>query len=191
VTLKGGPAFTLTVTGSSFVSSSTVRWNGGSRTTTFVSATQLTATILAADIASISGSSVMTPRTAKITVFTPAPGGGISSALSFTVTPVNPVPRLSTLAPRSGQQGGPAFTLTVTGTNFVPASVVQWNGSSRTTTFVSATQLTASIPASDLVTAGAAHVTVFTPAPGGGTSRARLYHHRRQLRARPLVDFAE
>jgi len=40
------------VTGSGVVPASTVRWNSSNRTTTFVSATQLTATILAADIAS-------------------------------------------------------------------------------------------------------------------------------------------
>jgi hypothetical protein len=165
--LQGGPAFTLTVTGSGFVPASTVRWNGSSRTTTFVSATQLTATILAADIASTG--------TPSITVFTPAPGGGTSSALAFTVTAVNPVPVLSTLAPSSALQGRPAFTLTVTGANFVPASVVQWNGGNRTTTFVSATQLTASIPASDLVAVGTPQVTVFTPAPGGGTSSALAF----------------
>jgi hypothetical protein len=66
--------------------------------------------------------------------------------------------------------GGPAFTLTVNGTNYVNASAVQWNGSSRTTTFVSGTQLTASISAADIVAAGTATVTVSNPAPGGGTS---------------------
>jgi hypothetical protein len=160
--LEGGPAFTLTVTGSGFVSASTVRWNGTNRTTTFVSATQLTAAIPASDL--------VAAGTAPVTVFSPAPGGGTSGAVAFTVTAVNPVPTLSTLAPSSALQGGPAFTLTVTGSNFVPASLVQWNGSSRTTTFVSATQLTAAIPASDLVAAGTAQVTVVTPAPGGGTS---------------------
>ena len=55
---------------------------------------------------------------------TATPGGGTSSALAFTVTAVNPVPTLSTLAPSSALQGGPAFTLTVTGSNFVAASVI-------------------------------------------------------------------
>jgi hypothetical protein len=47
---------------------------------------------------------------------------------------------------------------------------VRWNGSNRTTSYVSATQLTAQIAAADIATAGTAQVTVFTPAPGGGTS---------------------
>jgi hypothetical protein len=158
------------VTGSGFVSASTVRWNGSSRTTTFVSATQLTAAIPASDLAAAG--------TAQVTVFTPAPGGGTSSARSFTVTAGNPVPVLSTLAPSSAPRNGPAFTLTVTGSGFVPGSVVQWNGSSRTTTFISATQLTATILAADIasipgtIPPPTAQVTVFTPAPGGGTSSA-------------------
>src|SRR5262249_4251128 len=47
----GDAGFALTVNGSNFVSGSTVRWNGSDRATTFNSATNLTASILAADIA--------------------------------------------------------------------------------------------------------------------------------------------
>ena len=77
------------------------------------------------------------------------------------------------VAPGTVTAGGPAFTLTVTGSNFVNASRVRWNGVDRTTTVVSATQLTAAIPAGDIVAGGAAQVTVFNPSPGGGTSPAR------------------
>jgi len=38
----------------------------------------------------------------------------------------------------------------VTGHGFVSSDVVQWNGASRATSFLSATSLSASIPASDL-----------------------------------------
>src|SRR3970282_689284 len=132
------------------------------RTTTFISSTQLTAAIPASDLA--------TAGTAQVTVFNPAPGGGTSNATPFTIN--NPVPTITSLAPSSALAGDPAFTLTVNGTNFVSGSVVRWNGSDRTTTFLSSTQLTAAIPASDLATAGTAQVTVFNPAPGGGTSNA-------------------
>ena len=161
---SGGSAFTLTVTGSNFYSSSGVRWNGAARTTTFVSSTQLTAAVSAADIA--------TAGTASVTVFTPAPGGGTSGSLTFTINAPNPVPTLTTLSPNSATAGGAGFTLTATGSNFVASSVVRWNGTNRTTTFVSTTQLTAAISAADIATAGTAQVTVVTPAPGGGTSGA-------------------
>ena len=159
----GSAAFTLTVNGSNFINGSVVRWNGSSRTTTFVSATQLTAAITAADVAA--------QGTNTVTVFNPTPGGGTSGNLTFTVNAAsNPVPSATSLSPSSTPAGGPAFALTVNGTNFVATSVVRWNGSNRTTTLVSATQLTAAISASDIASQGTRTVTVFNPTPGGGTS---------------------
>jgi subtilisin len=81
-------------------------------------------------------------------------------------------PVLTSINPGSAPTGGAAFTLVATGNNFVAASVVRWNGADRPTTFVSSTQLSASIPATDLAVSGTAQVTVFSPAPGGGTSSA-------------------
>src|SRR5512139_2274392 len=158
-TAGSGP-FTLTVTGSNFVSGSVVRWNGVDRSTTYVSATQLTASILAGDVA--------TAGSFPVTVFNPAPGGGTSNAVSFTVVAPNPVPAVTSLSPSSATAGSGPFTLTVTGSNFVSGSVVRWNGVDRSTTYVSATQLTASILASDIAVTGTASVTVFSPTPGGG-----------------------
>jgi Galactose oxidase-like, Early set domain/Calx-beta domain len=159
----GGPAFTLTVNGSNFVSDSVVQWNGTVRTTTFVSATQLTAAIPASDIAAAG--------TAQVTVANP--GGGTSNALTFTINTGTPAPSLTTLSPNSRTAGGPAFTLTVNGSNFVSGSVVQWNGAARSTTFVSGTQLTAAIPAGDISAAGTAQVRVVNP--GGATSNALTF----------------
>src|SRR5215470_11415656 len=79
-------------------------------------------------------------------------GGGGSAG-----TP-NPVPSLTFLAPPTATAGGVAFT--VNGANFVSGAVVEWNGSDRTTTFLSATQVTAAINASDIAQAGKAQVTV-------------------------------
>ncbi len=157
---SGAAAFTLSATGSGFVSGAKVRWNGVDLTTTFVSATQLTASVPAANVASAG--------TASVVVFNPAPGGGTSAAQTFTIN--NPVPTLASLSPSSATSLGSAFTLTVNGTNFRSGSVVRWNGAARTTTFVSTTQLTASIPATDIQTAGTATVTVFNASPGGGVS---------------------
>jgi len=156
----GDPAFTLTVNGGGFATSSVVRWNGSARATTFVSGTQLQASIPASDVAAAG--------TAQVSVLTPAPGGGTSGNLPFTTA--NPVPSVLSLLPSSATAGDPAFTLTVNGSGFVNTSVVRWNGATRTTTFVSGTQLQASIPASDVAAAGAAQVSVLTAAPGGGTS---------------------
>jgi len=164
----GQPGLTLTVTGTNFVSGSVVQWNGASRPTTFVSATQLTAVISATDLATVG--------TAQVTAFSPAPGGGTSNPQTFTINaPSNPVPTTTALSPATAAVGGSGLTLTVTGTNFVSGSVVRWNGTDRPTTFGSATQLTAAISTADLATAGALPVTVFSPAPGGGTSNPQTF----------------
>jgi hypothetical protein len=170
----GSPGFTLTVTGANFISTTTVRWNGANRPTTFVSATQLTAQIPASDIT--------TPGTASVNVFTPPNAAGVGGGLStnplpFTINqPPNPVPTLTSLNPSSATASGVAFALTVTGTNFINTSNVLWNGVNRPTTFISATQLSAQIPATDIANAGTASVNVFNPpnatGAGGGTSNA-------------------
>ncbi len=91
--------------------------------------------------------------------------------LVVTALAANPVPMISQpVLPDATSPGGPGFTLTVNGTGFVSTSVVNWNGSPRTTSFVSGSQLTATILASDIGTANTASVTVTNPAPGGGTS---------------------
>ncbi len=173
----GSPALTLTVNGSGFVASSVVRWNGADRTTTVVSVTQLTATITTTDLASA--------RSVPVTVFSPTPGGGTSNNVTFTVTAAPAAPTLTSLSPTSttaaslsstsATAASAALTLTVNGKHFVAASVVRWNGSDRTTTFVSASQLRAAITAGDLATARSVPVTVFTPAPGGGTSAVKSF----------------
>jgi len=73
----GGKAFTLTVNGSKFVSGAVVEWNGASHAATFVNSGELTVKIPASDIA--------TAGTAQVTVKNPAPGGGTSNALTFTI----------------------------------------------------------------------------------------------------------
>ncbi len=167
VTTAGEPAFTLTVVGLNFVSSSVVGWNGSDRPTAFISASQVSAQIPASDIAAAG--------TAAITVFNPAPGGGASNSLTFTITTDNPTPTIAALSRSSTVVGGPAFTLTVNGSGFVSKSVVRWNGSDRTTAFVSSSQVTAQILASDIAATGTAAVTVFNPAPGGGSSNSLAF----------------
>ena len=90
---------------------------------------------------------------------------------AITVDPsLRPAPLATSLSPTSANVGGPALTLTVTGSGFISASVVRWNGVARPTTFVSGTSLQAAISAADIAAVGTAQITVFTPGPGGGTS---------------------
>ena len=86
----------------------------------------------------------------------------------ITVLPGPPV--LTSLSPSAATVGGAAFTLTVNGNGFTSGSAVRWNGSDRTTTYVSATQLQAAISASDIATISTAQVTVNAPDAGGLSS---------------------
>ncbi len=156
----GSPGFALRVTGTNFVPESVVRWNGLERATSFISITELQATIPAADIA--------TPGTIPVTVFNP--NGSLSDEMVFEVNA--PQPTVVGLSPSWGIAGGPSFTMTVDGTNFVSGTIVQWNGSDRVSSVVSSTEVNATILAADIATAGTASVTVNNPPPGGGTSNA-------------------
>jgi hypothetical protein len=162
----GGPAFLLTVTGTNFVAGATVTFgaNAASAPATLTS-TQITINIPAADIA--------TGGDFPVVVTNPGPGGGPSAVTANSTFIVNnPVPTVgnAAVAGKTHISGGAAFTLTVTGTNFVSNSVVNFNGNAVTTHFGTATQLTADIPASAVAKAGNVNVTVTNPAPAGGTS---------------------
>ncbi len=172
----GSSGFTLTVTGNNFVTGVVVLWNSTNRATTAVSGTQLRATITAADVASAG--------TATVAVLNPTPGGGLSNGQLFTIHPApppHPVPTTTAISPTAETAGRSGFTLTVSGSNFINSSVVRWGGANRTTTFVSATQLTATITAGDIAFAGPVAVTVFTPAagfnppPDGGVSNEQTF----------------
>lgn len=102
-------------------------------------------------------------------------GGGGGSNLGGSESVSNPVPAITSLSPSSTGAGGPNFTLTVNGSSFISSSTVEWNGSPLSSTFVSSSELQASVPASDVSAAGNAEVTVVNPAPGGGTSNALAF----------------
>ncbi len=82
----------------------------------------------------------------------------------------SPTPTITTISPNTAAAGGAAFTLTINGTNFVAASMVNFGGAAPATTFVNSTQLTAAIVASSIASTGTLAVTVTNPASGGGTS---------------------
>src|SRR5438105_8813135 len=105
-TTAGSAQFTLTVNGTNFVATSTVKWNGSALVTTFVSSTQLTAIVPAANVAAVG--------TASVTVVNPTPGGGTSNALTFTLSLTPPVIQSSTTP--AGQVCVP-FSYTITATN--------------------------------------------------------------------------
>lgn len=95
-----------------------------------------------------------------------------------------PVPVLDSISPATVvfSQLPPSFVLTATGSHFVSASVVVFNGSNLTTTVVSNSQLTVNVTSSMIPAAGSFNVDVQTPAgnsgdlgcTSGGTSDAQV-----------------
>jgi len=161
----GGAATTITLMGSGFVSGAQVEWNGVALKTTYVSSSKLTATIPASDLSS--------GGIYNIAVLNPGSGGVTGSSLAFTVN--NPIPSISTLTPGSVMAGAATVTLTLTGAKFVSGAKAQWSGIGLTTTYVSATKLTATVPATYLTAADTFSVTVVNPAPGGGASKPAAF----------------
>jgi hypothetical protein len=96
-----------------------------------------------------------------LTIF--AIGCGYSKKGSGTMA--STAPTIAQLMPNSAMAGGPAFTLTVNGSNFANGAFVYWNAATRATMFVTAGQVTAAISASDIATAST--VPVYVRNPGG------------------------
>jgi len=132
-------------------------------TTTYVSPTQITA-VVPASLNAKAGTATVTVKTA----------GGTSAAVKFTINPAEK-PKITSLSPSSVAAGGAAFTLTINGTNFVSDAVATWASNAATkltTTYVSATQITAVVPARLIAKAGTANVTVTT---AGGISAREAF----------------
>jgi hypothetical protein len=144
-------AFTLTVMGTQFMTASTVQWNGVALATTFVSATQLTA--------SVPGGRIATPGAIPVTVV--QSDGTASTPAVFTVS--DPIPALTGLVPSSKPHGNATFVIIVNGTQFLSGATVLWNGAPLATSFVATTQVTATVPAALVTSAGTATITLQQP----------------------------
>ncbi len=106
-----------------------------------------------------------TPDSASSATYSSATGSS-----SVTVTAPNASPAVSSMSPAVETAGDDAFTLTVNGSGFVSGSTVYWGTSALTTQFVSAAQITAQVPASDIAASGTDSIKVENASPGGGTS---------------------
>jgi hypothetical protein len=158
--LAGDQLGALTVNGTGFVQGSQVQWDYVARSTLYVSSTQLQANLYGDD----------TANSGDIFVTVINPDGETSAAATFSIT--NPIPSIGSIGNTSAQAGSSGFTMVVTGTNFVPSSQVEWNGSPLATTNYGGGELMAAIPDADLATPGTYAITVMNPSPGGGVSAA-------------------
>jgi hypothetical protein len=189
----GSPQFTLTVVGSGFVAKTVVQWNGQTLVTQLL--TDSSGNVVGTSAtATVPASLVTKPGTAFVNTLSPHSGAGtngLSNPVAFIINPPgNPLPTVSSISPACTLAGSAAFTLNVTGSNFLPTSdpsggsQVKWSAGATQTTLpivgITASQIQATVSASLVATAGTANVSVFNPpAPsagsgngGGGTSQA-------------------
>ena len=152
------PTFVLTLTGSNFSAQATVQWNGSDRPTTYLSESRLSAQIPATDIAD--------PGSATVSVYDTTHGSSNTLVLTIERAPLS----LRAISPTQVVVGGRAFMLTVIGAGFTSTSTVKWNGTVRSTTFVSTSELIAQIGAADIAAVGSAQVTVADPSSVIGTT---------------------
>ena len=164
--MAGSAPFVLTVTGSGFLPGAFALSNGSPDPIGVAASTptQLQTAIPLSDL--------VTAGSITISVANPEPAVGPSNQITFAVTPItsNPVPALTSALDPSVPAGWPGFRLHVRGSNFVAASVLQWNGVDRPTAVISSTELAGAIPADQLASPGMAQVSVRNPSPGGGGS---------------------
>ena len=160
--LVNSPAGTITVTGTNFVSGITLTVNGSPRNTTFVSGTQLTASLTSGDF--------LSAAPLLVNAVNPQPGGGASGTIALVVT--NPAPTVASISPSALNAGSAATVVNIVGTGFVAGAGVLVNGASRPATLVSATAMTVALTSADLSSAGSLGITAVNPAPGGGISSA-------------------
>lgn len=158
--VAGSPGFSLDVIGAGFTPGATVGFGTTTLTASLVSPSRLQV--------AVPDSLLVDAAVLPVTVSNPAPGGGTSNRMEFTVT--NPVPSITQLSLSSALAGTTALVLEITGTSFNSSSRVNFGAVTLTPSATGKTTLTVSIPDSSIATAGLLAVSVFNPSPGGGVS---------------------
>jgi hypothetical protein len=159
-TIAGSTDMTLTVNGGNFTSGATVNWNGSAKSTVFVSASQLTATINAAQLA--------TPGAAQVSV---TQSGFTTTPLIFQI--LLPYGNVTSYSPTQFTAGVGA-NIEVYGQDFDPAAVIFFDWKAVSTTWDSPNHLTGIIPNFDITGNGPHKVFVYNAAVPAGQPSLNL-----------------
>jgi hypothetical protein len=133
----GGGAFYMTVFGTGFTSGAKIYWGSTALSTVIRSATELAAEVPGSQIASLGAASITVGET-----------NGTSNGILFAIN--LPKPTIGSLSPGSAYVDGPAFTLTINGTNFASGATAYWWTVPLATTYVNSNQITVQIPSNYL-----------------------------------------
>ncbi|MEO7718992.1 MAG: IPT/TIG domain-containing protein [Capsulimonas sp.] len=160
---QGAQNVTLTLTGTGFETDSLVSINGGTpRPAHYVSPTKMTFAL---------PSNETSTETMRVGIYTPPAGGGSSNAIDVHVV----APKITSITPDRFDPESVNATVTVTGLNFTPGSVVTINDVYTVTpTVLSTTQLTAILPSSVTGTPGEYFVRVVNPGWSDYSAPVRL-----------------
>jgi len=153
----------MTMTLSATTSATGLSVSFASSTTSICTVSSTTLSILS------TGTCTIVASQAGSTVYAAATSVTQSFAINY------PVPTISDMSTTYVSWGTPTFTLTVNGTGFVPTSVVYWGSTALTTTYVSATQVTAVVQIFETDAEGIFSITAQNTTPGGGTSNAMQF----------------
>jgi trimeric autotransporter adhesin len=148
----------ISISGSGFAANATVQANG-----TFVPVTSQNGTNI-----TVSLPSTFFAAAGSIQLVVSNPGTPVVQSNAATVSVVTPTLSFS-VSPNYATAGSPDTQITVSGSGFFADSVVKWNNTALATTYVSAKQLTAIIPASFLSGFAQASIQVSTPESPGQT----------------------
>lgn len=161
--IAGSTGFTLTLSGAGFLPGITVFVDSVPRSALFISDTEITVDITTPELAA----------GGFLPIFVLNPGPAVPSN-SLDLVVLNPPPDITAVTPDTGQvrldPTLPPTPLTVTGTGFKDEATVLVDGTAVPTTFVNATTVVGSVPASLLSVSGVHDVQVSNPEPSVGPS---------------------
>ncbi|MCG3174675.1 MAG: hypothetical protein GMKNLPBB_02935 [Myxococcota bacterium] len=152
------PSAQIKLSGSGFVSESQAAVDGKNFPLTVLSSTSAQFDLGADDL--------LQGRIAKISVTSPAPGGGSSRTVELAIR--HPIPTLTAIEPSTVSMGKQDIQLPVTGKGFAEAIKAFINTTELKVKRDSRENLTVTIPAALLRAAGALPIRLRNPEPGGG-----------------------
>lgn len=152
----GSTGVRLRVQGRHFTSQSQIRFSGTLLTTTFVSSSELRA--------ELPEHLLSTPAIYTVQVYEPSVNDD-SNSLQFVVTPA--IPTITRLTPNSTVQNPPSILIIrVTGSGFESGAQVYFQSTALPTTYVSSSELRATVAQGLVTTPGTYFVSVYNPGSG-------------------------
>lgn len=164
---RGSNEITINIEGSGFIKTSSVRLSTADYelTTVFIDNHHIQAII--------PKEALLKAGTFPITISNPAPDGGTSNSVTFTVN--NPVPSITALEPTEAIAGTSGLTLNIYGTGFFEDTEIYYGGAKKPITYINNTKLQINLTSEDLKTPGKYEIMTYNSPPVGGNSNKVIF----------------